>query len=62
MGPIGLLGGVMVWFVPSAVLGVPGLLVLLWVLAQTAGGLVWVPAIRRMRGDDRGRSRVASGR
>ena len=61
MGPIGLLGGVMVWFVPSAVLGVPGLLVLLWVLAQAAGGLVWIPAIRRLRGDDRGRSRVASG-
>ncbi len=61
LGPIGLLGGVMVWFVPSAVLGVPGLLVLLWVLLQTAGGLAWVPAIRRLRGDDRAR-RAASSR
>jgi hypothetical protein len=41
------------WFVPAAVLGGPGLLVLLWVGLQVLAGLVWLPAARRLRGDDR---------
>ncbi|MGH2489368.1 MAG: hypothetical protein ACRDFR_07110 [Candidatus Limnocylindria bacterium] len=47
----GLLDGELVWFVPGAVVGVPGLLVLLWIALQTAGALAWVPAVRRMGGD-----------
>ena len=46
-----LLGSAQVWFVPAAAIGAPGLLVLLWVLLQTAGTLVWFPFIRRMRGE-----------
>ena len=52
------LGGSQVWFVPAAAIGAPGLLVLLWVALQTVGTLVWVPFVRRMRGqDDRTRAR-----
>lgn len=46
----GLLDGELVWFVPGAAVGVPGLLVLLWIALQTAGALAWVPAVRRMGG------------
>jgi hypothetical protein len=35
------------------VVGVPGLLVVLWVALQTVGALAWVPAVRRLRGEDR---------
>jgi hypothetical protein len=39
------------WAVPAAVLSVPGFLLILFVLAQAALGLVWVPlARRRLRG------------
>jgi hypothetical protein len=47
----GLLDGELVWFVPGAAVGVPGLLVLLWIALQTAGALAWVPAVRRMGAD-----------
>jgi hypothetical protein len=47
----GLLDGQFVWFVPGAAVGVPGLLVLLWIALQTVGALAWVPAVRRMGGD-----------
>lgn len=47
----GLLDGDLVWFVPGAAVGVPGLLVLLWIALQTAGALAWVPAVRRMGAD-----------
>lgn len=46
----GLLDGQLVWFVPGAAVGVPGLLVLLWIALQTVGALAWVPAVRRMGG------------
>lgn len=46
----GLLDGELIWFVPGAAVGVPGLLVLLWIALQTVGALAWVPAIRRMGG------------
>jgi hypothetical protein len=32
------------------VIGVPGLLLLLAVLAQAAGGLLWLPVVRRWLG------------
>jgi hypothetical protein len=35
------------WQVPGLLLSVPGLLVVIAVLAQLAGGLVWLPVIRR---------------
>jgi hypothetical protein len=59
------LTGSQVWFVPAAAIGAPGLLVLLWVALQTVGTLVWVPFVRRMRGQNgrtRGRSRRVSAR
>ena len=52
-GGFGILAGFHVWAVPAATLGVPGLLVLLWVALQAGGGLAWIPAIRRLRGTDR---------
>lgn len=48
----GLLDGDLVWFVPGAAVGVPGLLVLLWIALQTVGALAWVPAVRRMGGGE----------
>jgi hypothetical protein len=52
LGPLGLLGGVDIWIVPSMLLGIPGLLVIAVVALQAAGVGVWIPAIRRLRDDD----------
>jgi hypothetical protein len=49
LGVVGL-GGLVVWAVPALVLSVPGLLLLLAVLAQAAGGLLWLPVARRWLG------------
>ncbi|MEX0889771.1 MAG: hypothetical protein WD062_08170 [Chloroflexota bacterium] len=46
-----LLDAPLVWFVPGAVVGVPGLLVLLWIAVQALGALAWIPAVRRMSGE-----------
>ncbi len=46
-----LLDGPLVWFVPGATVGVPGLLILLWIALQAAGTMAWIPAVRRMSGD-----------
>ena len=46
-----LLEGPLVWFVPSAVMGGPGLLILLFVALQAGGALAWIPAVRRMSGE-----------
>lgn len=40
------------WVVPAAVIGGPGLVVLLWIAAQAVAGGIWLPAARRLRGDD----------
>ena len=53
LGPLGLLSGSSTWVVPVATLGGPGLIVLLWVAAQAGGATVWIPAARRLRGEDR---------
>jgi hypothetical protein len=45
------LDGPLVWFVPGAAVGVPGLLVLLFIGLQALGVLAWVPAVRRMSGE-----------
>lgn len=59
LGPLGLLGTIDVWIVPGLLYGVPGLLVLLFVIAQAAGAAAWLPAIRRLRGDDEPSPEVA---
>ena len=38
------------WTVPAVAMGVPGLLVLVVVLVQLAGGAAWVPVTRRVLG------------
>ncbi len=38
------------WGVPAFVMGVPGLLLILVVLAQTLGGSAWLPIVRRRIG------------
>jgi hypothetical protein len=42
--------GSLTWAVPSLVLAVPGLLLVLVVMAQAVGGVVWLPVIRRRIG------------
>ena len=52
LGDVGVvgLGGLVIWAVPALVLSVPGLLLLLAVLAQAAGALLWLPVARRWLG------------
>ena len=51
IGAIDLVGlGLFEWAVPSLVLGVPGLLVVIAVLAQASGALLWIPVARRWLG------------
>jgi hypothetical protein len=42
--------GLLEWALPALTLTVPGLLLLLAVLAQSAGGLLWLPMVRRWLG------------
>jgi hypothetical protein len=49
---IGLLSGLDVWTIPAATLGVPGILLLVWVALQTVGALAWIPAVRKLRGSE----------
>jgi hypothetical protein len=48
---VSLLEGVEIWSIPAATLGVPGVLLIIWVGLQAAGALAWIPAVRRLRGD-----------
>jgi hypothetical protein len=48
---VDLFAGIEVWSVPAATLGVPGILLLVWVALQAAGALAWIPAVKRLRGD-----------
>ncbi len=52
LGTGGILDGLGTWAVPAAGLAGPGLLILLWVAVQTAGALAWIPAVKRLRGED----------
>jgi hypothetical protein len=46
------------WAVPALVLTVPGILLVIAVLAQAMIGLAWLPVVRRwLGGDERRRSR-----
>jgi hypothetical protein len=57
---VALLAGAEIWSIPAATLGVPGVILIIWVGLQAAGALAWIPAVRRLRGQERGReSRVA---
>lgn len=58
LGALGAIDGISVWAIPGAVVGGPGLLVILWVILQTGAALAWIPAVRRMRGGDVGRPRT----
>ncbi len=49
---VDLLAGIEVWSVPAATLGVPGILLLVWVALQAGGALAWIPAVKRLRGDE----------
>jgi hypothetical protein len=49
---MGLLDADFLWYVPAASVGVPGLLVILWVILQAFGALAWIPAVRRMGEED----------
>ncbi len=49
---IDLLAGVEIWSVPAATLGVPGILLIVWVALQAVGALAWIPAVKRLRGDE----------
>jgi hypothetical protein len=50
---VALLAGVEIWSIPAATLGVPGVLLIIWVGLQAAGALAWIPAVRRLRtGED----------
>jgi hypothetical protein len=46
---VGTLGG-LDWAVPAFAMGVPGLLLILAVLAQLSAGVVWLPIVRRWLG------------
>ena len=52
LGALGLLGSIDIWIVPGLLLGVPGLLVVAFVMLQAIGALAWIPAVRRLRGDE----------
>jgi len=53
-GPFGTVGLGIEWVVPTALLTVPGFLLLVIGLAQIFGGFVWLPLVRRwLRGDGR---------
>ena len=54
---LALLGTPFIWMVPGAIVGGPGLLVLLFVALQAMGALAWIPTVRRM-GNDEDRRRV----
>jgi hypothetical protein len=43
------------WLVPSLVVTVPGVLLILAVLAQGAGAMLWLPYVRRTLGGDKRR-------
>jgi hypothetical protein len=47
---LGALGVGVEWGVPALVMGVPGLLIILIVLAQSLGGAAWLPVVRRRIG------------
>jgi len=56
VGGLGL-GGLQLWLVPGAVIAGPGMLVLIWLAIQVMAGMAWLPAARRIRGENARRPR-----
>lgn len=54
--------GLLLWSVPAAVFGLPGLLLILVALLQATGGAVWLPLVRRWIGGFGFRRRTAEPR
>ena len=54
------LDGMDVWVVPAATIAGPGLIVLLWVALQAGGVSLWIPAARRLRGEERSARRAGA--
>ena len=54
-------GGMLAWSYPAVVMAVPGLLLVIAVLAQTAGALAWLPVVRRSLGGTGVRRRKQQG-
>lgn len=52
LGPLGVMDSLGVWAIPGAVVGAPGVLVILWVAIQAGVAAAWIPAVRRLRGAD----------
>jgi hypothetical protein len=51
LGDLNLLAGFETWAVPAATVGGVGFLVLLFIGLQAGGTVIWVPAVRRLRGE-----------
>jgi hypothetical protein len=51
LGDLNVLSGFETWAVPAATIGGAGFLVLLFIGLQAGGTLIWVPAVRRLRGE-----------
>jgi uncharacterized membrane-anchored protein len=60
VGSLALLSGASTWIVPAATMAGPGLIVLLWVALQTGGVSLWIPAARRLRGEERSAPRASA--
>jgi hypothetical protein len=58
IGGVELVGTLDTWLVPATTIGGTGLLVLLFVALQAAGTVAWLPAVRRLRGEERKRQVV----
>ena len=57
VGGLGDFGALQLWLVPGAVIAGPGLLVLIWLAIQVLAGMAWLPAARRVRGQEDRRRR-----
>ena len=58
VGGLGDVGALQLWLVPGAVIAGPGLLVLIWLAIQVLAGMAWLPAARRVRGQEDRRMRA----
>jgi hypothetical protein len=61
LGALGLLASIDIWIVPGLLLGVPGLLVVAFVMLQAVGALAWIPAVKRLRGSEPEPRQVGAG-
>jgi len=52
LGPLSVLGTLDIWIVPGLLYGLPGILLVAFILLQAAGAAAWLPAIRRLGDGD----------